>query len=437
MSLSSPFIHRPVGTTLLTIAIAIAGILAYSMLPVSPLPQTESPTIMVMASLPGADPETMASSIATPLERQFGRIAGITEMTSSCGLGSCSITLQFDLSRSIDAAARNVQAAINAASGQLPANLPSRPTYRKTNPADAPIIILSMTSDIYNPGELYDYASNILAQKIAQVEGVGQVNIFGSSLPAVRVSINPELLNNLGLGLNDVRAAITSANANRPKGNIHGETNAWSISTTDQIFKADEYKPLIIAYRKGAPVRLSDVAEVTDSVENTRTAGYANNKRSIMLSVSRQPDANIIDTVDRIKTLLPMLNASVPPSVSLNVVVDRTTTIRASVKEVNRSLIISIVLVILVVFVFLRSPRTTLIPTVVVPVSLIGSFCFMYLFGFSIDNLSLMALAIATGFVVDDAIVVIENITRHIEKGDKPSTPRSRAPVKSVSRCYR
>jgi multidrug efflux pump len=420
MSLSSPFIHRPVGAALLTLAIAMAGILSYFMLPVSPLPQVEYPTISVNAGLPGADPETMASSIATPLERQFGRIAGITEMTGSCGLGSCSITLQFDLSRSIDAAARDVQAAINAASGQLPANLPNRPTYRKTNPADAPILILSMTSDIYNPGELYDYGSNILAQKISQVEGVGQVNVFGGALPAVRVEVNPEILNNLGMGFADIRNVLTSANANRPKGNIMNDRTAWSISASDQIFKADDYKPLIIAYKNGAPIRVSDVATVLDSVENTRTAGYANNKPAVMLSISRQPGANIIETVDRIRGLLPMLSASIPPSVDLKVVIDRTTTIRASVKEVGRSLFISVGLVILVVFVFLRSPRATLIPSVAVPVSLIGSFCFMYLLGYSIDNLSLMALAIATGFVVDDAIVVIENITRYLEKGLSP-----------------
>jgi multidrug efflux pump len=420
MSLSTPFIHRPVGTTLLTVAVALAGALAYFFLPVSPLPQVQFPTISVSAGLPGASPETMASAVATPLERQFGRIAGVTEMTSSSGLGSTNIVLQFDLNRDIDAAARDVQAAINAASGQLPSYLPGKPTYRKVNPADAPVLILSVTSDIYDRGRMYDAASTILQQKISQVDGVGQVVVGGGALPAVRVDIDPASLNNLGLSMSDIRAFLGRANANSPKGQLSDGEHAWALNTSDQLLKAEQYKPLIVAYSRGSAVRLADIAMVTDSVEDVRTGGLANGKPAVAIIVFCQPGANIIDTVDRIRALMPHLQASIPPAMKLSMLMDRTTTIRASVHDITLTLMISVILVILVVFVFLRDLRTTLIPSVAVPVSLIGTLGVMYLAGYSIDNLSLMALTIATGFVVDDAIVVIENITRHIEQGITP-----------------
>jgi multidrug efflux pump len=420
MSLSSPFIQRPAGTTLLTIALAVAGALAYQFLPVSPLPQVEFPTISVSAALPGASPETMASSVATPLERQFGRIAGITEMTSSNSLGFCNIVLQFDLSRNIDAAARDVQAAINAARGQLPANLPNNPTYKKVNPADAPILILGITSPTYSVAQMYDAASSILQQKLSQLRGVGQVLVGGGSLPAVRVEVNPTVLNHYGLGLEDVRATLGAANINRPKGEIAGAGVSRTLATTDQLFNAKEYKPLIVAYHDGAAVRLSDVAAVEDSVEDVRTGGLANGEPSVLLIIWRQPGANIISTVDGVRDALPQLRAEIPAGMKLAVVLDRTTTIRDSVRDVEWTLVLSIGLVILVVFVFLRSVRTTIIPSVAVPVSLIGTFGVMYLAGYSIDNLSLMALTIATGFVVDDAIVVAENITRYLEQGKTP-----------------
>jgi multidrug efflux pump len=420
MSFSETFIRRPAGTTLLTIAIALGGAIAYKFLPVSPLPQVEFPTIQINAGLPGASPETMASAVATPLERQFGRIAGVTEMTSSSTLGSTSIVLQFDLNRNIDAAARDVQAAINAASGQLPSNLPTRPNYRKVNPADAPILILALTSDTYDKAKLYDFASSILQQKLAQVEGVGQVNVGGGALPAVRVEVNPAALNNLGLGLDDVRNALGAANANRPKGQVADARRSWTLTTTDQLLGADAYKSLIVSYVDGAPVRLSDVANVEDSIEDVRTGGLSNGEPAILLVVFRQPGANIIETADRVFDLMPQLRASIPPAIALDVVLDRTTTIRASVRDVEIALLLSISLVIGVVFVFLRDLRTTLISSIVVPISIIGTFGVMYLCGYSIDNLSLMALAISTGFVVDDAIVVIENITRHIEAGQSP-----------------
>ncbi|HEY6929751.1 MAG TPA: multidrug efflux RND transporter permease subunit [Thermoanaerobaculia bacterium] len=420
MSISEPFIRRPVATTLLTVAIALTGAVGYKFLPVSPLPQVEFPTISVGSSLPGASPETMASSVATPLERQFGRIAGITEMTSTSTLGSTSITIQFDLNRNINAAARDVQAAINAARGQLPANLPNNPSYRKINPADAPIVLLSLTSDLVDRGRMYDIASSILQQKLAQLEGVGQVYVGGGALPAVRVDVNPTALYNNGLGLEDLRATLASANANRPKGQVAGADRAYSISTTDQLLKAKEYEPLIIHYSNGAATRLSDVATVTDSVEDIRTGGISNGKPAVIIIVFRQPGANIIDTVGRINALMPQLQASIPPTIQLSTVIDATRTIRASVRDVQITLAISIALVILVVFLFLRSVRSTFIPSVAVPVSLIGTFGAMYLLHYSIDNLSLMALTIATGFVVDDAIVVIENITRHLEEGMTP-----------------
>jgi multidrug efflux pump len=422
MSLSTPFIYRPVGTALLTVALGLAGGIAYKFLPTSPLPQVEFPTISVNAGLPGASPETMASAVATPLERQFGRIAAVTEMTSTSSLGSCSITLQFDLNRSIDAAARDVQAAINAARGQLPANLPNNPTYRKINPADAPILILSLTSELASKGKMYDVGSSILAQKLAQVEGVGQVFVGGSSLPGVRVEVNPTELNSFGLNLEDVHTALAAMNANRPKGEFMGKERSLSIFTTDQLHLAYQYQPLIISYsaKNGGAVRLSDIANVTDSVEDIHQGGSVNGEPAVSLIVFRQPGANIIETVDRVRALMPAFQAQIPPIIRLGVALDRTTTIRASVHDVQISLMISVCLVILVVFIFLRSFRSTLIPGVAVPISLIGTFGVMYLCHYSIDNLSLMALTIATGFVVDDAIVVIENITRHLETGMKP-----------------
>ena len=420
MNLSTPFIHRPVATSLLAAAIALAGIIAFVMLPVAPLPQIDFPTINVQANLPGASPEIMASSVATPLERQFGRIAGISEMTSSSYLGTTRITLQFDLSRNIDGAARDVQAAINAARSYLPANLPSNPFYRKSNPADPSIFQIALTSDIYNRGQLYDAASTIMQQKLAEIQGVGEVFVGGSSLPAVRVDINPTQLNGYGLGLQDVRNMLSQQNANLPKGQIWDSNTTADILTNDQLLKANFYKGLIVGYHNGAAIKLSDVADVQDSVENIRAAAYFNGKPCITIQIFRQPGANIIDTVDRIREALPVLKASVPAGIDLAVTMDRTVTIRSSVHEIERTLLISISLVILVVFIFLRNPRATLIPSVAVPVSLVGTFGVMYLWGFSIDNLSLMALTISTGFVVDDAIVVIENISRHVEGGMRP-----------------
>jgi multidrug efflux pump len=420
VNLSVPFIKRPVATTLLTLALALTGALAFRLLPVSPLPQVDFPTIQVSAGLPGASPETMASAVATPLERQFGQIAGVTEMTSTSYLGTTSIVLQFDLSRNIDGAARDVQAAINAASGQLPANLPNNPTYRKVNPAEAPILILSLSSDTLEISHIYDVASSVLQQKLSQVDGVGQVIVGGSSLPAVRVELNPTAVSKYGVGLDQVRSALSAANANRPKGQLEDATTARQIHATDQLLKAKEYRPLIVAYQKGAPVRLSDLGEVQDSVENLRSAGVANGKPAVLVVIFRQPGANIIDTVDHVRALLPQLLASIPPAISLSPMIDRTVTIRASVKEVEFTLLISIALVILVVFLFLRNVRATLIPSIAVPLSLLGTFGVMYLVGYSLDNLSLMALTISTGFVVDDAIVVIENISRYLEKGLSP-----------------
>ena len=417
---SAPFIRRPVATSLITLAIFLSGAVAFRFLPVAPLPQVDFPTISVGANLPGASPETMASAVATPLERQFGRIAGVTQMTSSSGLGSTNVTMQFDLNRDINAAARDVQAAINAARSQLPADLPGQPNYRKANPADAPILLLSLTSDNIPPAQIYDAADSILAQKIAQVEGVGQVFTWGSSRPAVRVEVNPNLLNSYNIPLETVRRSLQSANANLAKGSLADSARTWTVSDTDQLFKAYEYQPLIVAGHVGAPVRLRDIAQVDDSVEDTRNLGLTNGKRSVMLAVFRQPGANMIETVDRIYALLPWLRASVSPSLHLDVAVDRTTTIRASVHDVEITLIISIILVIFVVFAFLRNYWATFIPSIAVPLSLIGTFGVMYLCGYSIDNLSLMALTICTGFVVDDAIVVIENITRHIEGGMTP-----------------
>ena len=420
MNLSAPFILRPVATTLLTLGLILAGLVAFRLLPVAPLPQVDFPTISVQARLPGASPETMAATVATPLERALGRIAGVTEMTSSSSLGATRITLQFDLDRNIDGAARDVQAVINAARSLLPTGLPSNPSYRKVNPADAPILILALTSATLSRGQMYDAASTILAQKLAQVEGVGQVDVGGASLPAVRVELNPQALNHYGIGLEQVRTALAAANANRPKGAVEDGDRHWQIAANDQAKQAAEYLPLIVAYYNGSAVRLADLAEVKDSVEDLRNAGLANGKPSVLLIIRRQPGANIIETVDRIRALLPHLRAEIPRAIDLTVVMDRTPTIRASLREVERTLLISVALVILVVFLFLHSARATLIPAVAVPASLIGTFSVMYLAGYSLDNLSLMALTIATGFVVDDAIVVLENVSRHIEAGLSP-----------------
>jgi multidrug efflux pump len=420
VNISAPFIHRPVATTLLTVAIAITGAIAFEVLPVSPLPQVDFPTISVSASLPGGSADIMASSVATPLERQFGHIAGVTEMTSASSLGSTSVTIQFDLSRNIDGAARDVEAAINSARSYLPADLPGNPTYRKVNPADAPIMILGLTSDKYGPARLYDEASTVIQQKLSQIQGVGQVNAGGGALPSVRVDANPTQLASYGLTLANLQSVLSLQNADQPKGKISDGVVTADILANDQISQAADYKPLIVGYSNGAAVRLSDVADVTDSVQNVRAAGYLNGKRAVMLIIFRQPGANIIQTVDNIQAQLPSVKASIPLGMDITVVLDRTTTIRASISDVERTLIISIVLVIVVVFVFLRNGRSTLIPGVAVPVSLLGTFAVMYAFGYSLDNLSLMALTISTGFVVDDAIVVMENVTRHLESGMKP-----------------
>jgi len=420
MNFSAPFIRRPVATTLLAVGLFLVGALAYPLLPVSSLPQVDFPTISVQASLPGASPETMATSVATPLERQFGRIAGVTEMTSTSILGASTIVLQFDLGRNIDGAARDVQAAINAARGYLPPELPTNPNYRKVNPADAPIIIIALTSATKSRGQMYDVASSILQQKLAQIPGVGQVIVGGSSLPSVRVEINPSALNKYGIALEDVRQVLAATNVNRPKGSLSDGTRSWQILANDQMRHAVDYMPVIVAYRHGQAVRLEDVARVEDSVEDVRTVGLSDGKPAVLLVVFRQPGANIIETVDRIRALLPELQATTPAAIDLKVVLDRTTTIRASLFDVQRTLMISIGLVTLVVFAFLRSVRATIVPAVAVPLSLVGTFGVMYLLRFSLDNLSLMALTVATGFVVDDAIVVLENITRHREAGLGP-----------------
>jgi multidrug efflux pump len=404
----------------LTVAIALAGAIAFNVLPVSPLPQVDYPTISVGAALPGASAEIMAATVATPLERQFGHIAGITEMTSTSSLGTTAITLQFDLSRNIDGAARDVEAAINAARTYLPATLPANPTYRKVNPADAPIMVIALTSDIYDRGTLYDAASTIVQQKLSQIQGVGQVTTGGGALPSVRVDVNPTQLNNYGLTLSSIQSMLSLQNAHQARGQLSDGIVTSDIITNDQIEHAADYRPLIVGYHNGAAVRLADVATVTDSVQNIRSAGYLNGKPSIPIIIFRQPGANIIQTVENIRGELPALKASIPKAIETTIVLDRTTTIRASVRDVERTLLISISLVVVVVFLFLRNPRATLIPSVAVPVSLIGTFAVMYLLGYSLDNLSLMALTISTGFVVDDAIVVMENISRHIENGMQP-----------------
>ena len=420
MNPSSLFIGRPVATTLLTLGLALAGIVAYALLPVAPLPQVDFPTIMVQASLPGASPETMASTVATPLERTLGVIAGVSEITSTSSQGSTRVILQFDLSRNIDGAAREVQAALNAARTLLPSGMPSNPTYRKVNPADAPVMILSLTSETMSRAQMYDAASTILAQKISQIEGIGQVIVGGASLPAVRVELDPPKLTSLGISPDEVRAAIVTTNANRPKGSIEDDTRHWQILANDQAKRAADYIPVIVAWRNGAPVRIGDVAEVVDSQQDLRNAGLVNGQPSVSMILFRQPGANIIETVDRVNALMPGLRAAIPGAIDLKVVMDRTPTIRSALLEVERTLIISVVLVVLVVFLFLRDVRAALIPSVVVPVSLVGTFALMHLAGFSLNALSLMALTIATGFVVDDAVVVVENVTRHIENGKSP-----------------
>ncbi|MGA3235221.1 MAG: efflux RND transporter permease subunit [Bryobacteraceae bacterium] len=420
MNISAPFIRRPVATTLLTVAVFLAGAISFAVLPVAPLPEVDFPTISVSASLPGGSAEIMASSVATPLERQFGQISGVTEMTSASSLGTTSVTIQFDLSRDINGAARDVESAINAARSYLPTNLPSNPTYRKVNPADAPIMILGLTSDKYGPAVLYDNASTVVEQKLSQLQGVGQVTVGGGALPSVRVDANPTQLASYGLTLANLQSVLSLQNSDLAKGQISDGIVTADILDNDQISHADDYKPLVVGYHNGAAVRLSDVAAVTDSVQNVRAAGYLNGKRAVTVIIFRQPGANIIDTVDRIHAALPSIQASIPLGIDTTVVLDRTTTIRAAVSDVERTLLLSIGLVILVVFVFLRDGRATLVPSVAVPVSLIGTFAVMYLLGYSLDNLSLMAMTISTGFVVDDAIVVMENIMRHLEDGMGP-----------------
>ena len=423
MNISAPFITRPVGTTLLTLGIALSGALAFSKLPVAPLPQVDFPTISVSAQLPGASPETVATSVAEPLERHLGQIADVTEMTSQSGIGQTRITLQFDLNRDIDGAARDVQAAIVAARADLPSSLRTNPTYRKVNPADAPILILAMTSKTLTQGQMYDAASNVLQQQLSQISGIGQVIIGGSALPAVRVELNPNAMFKYGIGLEDVRAALASANANSPKGTIDDGDRRFQIYTNDQSVKASDYTPLVIAYRNGAPVRLSDVAQVLDSVEDVRNLGLSNGQPSVLVILFRQPGANIIDTIDSVKAALPALEAAMPADVIVTTAIDRSITIRQSLRDTEVTLAIAILLVTLVVYLFLRDVRSTMIPFVAVPVSIIGTFGAMYLLGYSLDILSLMALTIATGFVVDDAIVVLENVSRHLEAG----MPRLRA----------
>jgi multidrug efflux pump len=428
MNISAPFIARPVATTLLTLGIALSGVLAFVKLPVAPLPQVDFPTISVSAQLPGASPDTVATSVASPLERHLGQIAGVTEMTSQSGIGQARITLQFELNRDIDGAARDVQAAIVAARADLPANLKSNPTYRKVNPADAPILILAMTSKTLSQGQMYDAASNVFQQRLSQISGVGQVIIGGSALPAVRVELNPKALFKYGIGLEDVRAALASANANSPKGTIDDGNQRYQVYTNDQSTKAADYAPLIVAYRNGAAVQLSDVAAVNDSVEDVRNLGLSNGQPSVLVIVFRQPGANIIETIDSVKESLPHLQAAMPADVNVTVAIDRSTTIRDSLRDTELTLAIAITLVTLVVFVFLRNFRATLIPGIAVPISILGTFGGMYLLGYSLDILSLMALTIATGFVVDDAIVVLENISRHLEAG----MPRMQAALRGA-----
>ncbi|MEY3106253.1 MAG: hypothetical protein RIT35_419, partial [Pseudomonadota bacterium] len=420
MNLSAYFIYRPIATSLLTLAISLAGLIAFFQLPIAPLPQVDFPTISVQASLPGASPEIMSSSVATPLERELGHIAGISEMTSASSMGSTNIMLQFDIDRDIDGAARDVQAAINAANNLLPGNLPNRPSYRKINPADSPIMILALTSETMSRGQLYDAASTILSQKISQVQGTGQVTVGGSALPAIRIQLNPVALAKYGIGFDEVRSTIAASNINRPKGTIENTTQQLPIYANDQAKTASEYLPLIVTYKNGAAIHLSDIGQALDSVEDLRSAGLKDNQPAILLIINKQAGANIIETVDKIKSLFPQLQASIPSACKLSMVLDRSITIRASLHEVERSLLIAIGLVILIVFLFLRDLRSSIIPIITIPVSLLGTFGVMYLCNYSLDNLSLMALIIATGFVVDDAIVVLENTLRHLEHGNSP-----------------
>src|ERR1017187_5746764 len=420
MSISTPFILRPVATTLLLIAMTMAGGIAYTLLPVSALPEVDFPTIYVSGNLPGASPEVMAASVATPLEKQFTRIAGVTEMTSRSSVGSAGVTLQFDLSRDINGAAREVQAAINSAAGFLPSNLPSLPRYRKINPADQPILLLTLESDVVPRPQLYDIASSVFAQKLAQVKGVGQVQVGGSSLPAVREEVKPQPLSRYNVGLDQIGTFLQSANANKPKGALANSDVQVPIYATDQLFLAKDYKDLVVVYRKGAPVRLSDLGRVIDANEDVRNLGLVNGDPMVQIQISRQPNANIVETVARIKALMPQFEAQLPPTVRFKIASDRTITTRDSIRDAQRNMIVTIVLVVLVVLVFLRNAWSTFVPSVSVPVCIIATFGVMYLIGYTMDNLSLMALTIATGFVVDDAIVVIENITRHLEGGLKP-----------------
>ncbi|WP_018410031.1 multidrug efflux RND transporter permease subunit [Methyloversatilis thermotolerans] len=420
MSVWSGAIHRPVATTLITAAIALAGALAFSFLPISALPQVDFPTISVSATLPGASPEVMASTVATPLERTLGRIAGVTEMTSSSSQGTTRVTLQFELDRDVEGAARDVQAAINAARASLPTSLPSNPTYRKVNPADAPIMILAITSDTVPIARLYDVASTVLAQKISQIQGVGEVTVGGGALPAIRVQVNPDALYRNGLTLGDVRTRITESNVNRPKGFVELGDRYWQIEANDQARRAEDYVPLILRHVSGAALRLGDVATVVESVQDVRNLGLSNGRPTVLLVMTKRPGSNVIETTERVRALLPELSANLPAAARMDVAMDSSVTIRSALHEIELALVVSVALVILVVFLFLRNVRATLIPAVVVPVSLAGSFALMYLFGFGLNNLSLMALTIATGFVVDDAVVVIENIARHLERGLKP-----------------
>jgi multidrug efflux pump len=420
MNLSQPFIERPIGTALVTLGVALAGTIAYFQLPIAPLPQVEFPTISVSASLPGASPDTMAATVATPLERALGSIAGVTEITSSSSLGNTRITLQFDLNRDIDGAARDVQASINAARALLPSGLPSNPQYRKVNPADAPVMIIALTSPTLTRGQMYDAASTVLAQRLSQVDGIGQVTVGGGALPAVRIELDPNRLAANGIALDNVRAMVVGTNANRPKGAVEDATRYWQLGANDQARTAAEYAPLVLSYRNGAAVHLRDVADVVDSVQDLRNDGLTNGKPAVVLILNKAPGANIIKTVDTVRALLPQLRASISPAIDVDVVMDRTPTIRASIREVQRTLAIAFGLVIVVVFAFLRNVRAALLPAVAVPVSLAGTFGVMVLLGYSIDNLSLMAMTVATGFVVDDAIVVLENISRHIERGMAP-----------------
>src|ERR1700723_856285 len=420
MSLSSPFIRRPVATTLLTFGLVAAGIIAFFKLPVSPLPDVDIPTISVQATLPGASPGDVATTVASPLERHLGQIADVTEMTSASSLGSTRINLQFGINRNINGAARDVQAAINAPRADLPTALRSNPTYRKFNPAAAPILIYTLTSDTLPPAQLYDAASTVLAQKLSQVEGIGEVVVGGSSLPAVRVELVPQALYKYGIGLEDVRAALASANAHSPKGGIDVGDQRYQIYSNDQANKAADYRSLIVAYRNGAPVHLSDVGEVTDGVEDLRNAGLSNGKPAVLIILYRQPGANIISTVDLVKSLMPQLRASISPAIDVNLAVDRSAPIRTSLRDVEITLVIAVILVILVVFAFLRSARATLVPVAAVAVSLVATFAVMYLLGYSLNIFSLMALTVATGFVGDDALVVLENISRHLDAGVPP-----------------